>query len=126
MDLHKIVDSLLPTLGEAGVLLLKEKVDDLVAEAKEPWKKAVLALVSNAVATYGPQGIEVARKYIHDLLGGGQPPVIDWLDLETASDILAQMQNAEADRLSSSNEFLTKVGHVLGEILTAFIKGLIK
>jgi len=54
----------------------------------------------------------------------GKAPDIDWADLEVASNILAELQNAEADRKKSVNEILVKLSHVLGTIMTALIKGL--
>ena len=51
--------------------------------------------------------------------------VPEWADLATGSDILAHFQNAEAGRKSAAKDFMTKVGHVLGDVLGGFIKGLL-
>lgn len=124
MDLQTLVNSLLPVLGQAGVAALVKEVGELTDEAKEPWKKAVLNLVTNAVQTFGPQGVQVATDAIERMLKG-EDPDIPWADLDVASDILAHMQNAEADRVSSTSAFLTKVGKVLGLVFGGFLKGLL-
>ena len=124
MDLQGLVNSLLPVLGQAGVTALTAEVNELTEEATEPWKKAVLGFVANGVQTFGPQGVQIATKALEDLMNGKEPD-ISWADLDVASDILAHMQNAEADRKSASKEFLTKVGNVLGQLFGGIIKGLI-
>jgi len=124
MDLQALVNTLLPILGQVGVDLLTKEVGDLTADAKEPWKKAILGLVANAVQTFGPQGVQVATDAINDLLNGEQPD-ISWADLDVASDILTHMQNAEADRTTAAKDFLAKVGKVLGMVFGGFLKGLL-
>lgn len=124
MDLQGLVTTLLPVLGEHGVKALTAELSSLIAEANEPWKKAVLGLVANGVETFGPQGVQIATKAIEDLIAG-EDPDISWADLDVASDILAHMQNAEADRKAASKDFLSKVGKVLGQVFGGFIKGLI-
>ena len=121
----KLLENLLPTLGEAGVEALRSELDDLAAEAQEPWKRSVLALVANGVEQFGPEGVAVATTAISRLLEGNEAPDINWADLDVASDILAHMQNAEADRKSDAEEFLTRVGRVLGVIFGGILKGLI-
>lgn len=124
MDLQALITGLLPVLGQVGVDALTKEVNDLTADAKEPWKKAVLGLVANGVETFGPQGVQVATEALNKLMAG-EDPDISWADLDVASDILAHMQNAEADRTTAAKDFLAKVGKVLGQIFGGFIKGLI-
>ena len=124
MDFSKILETLVPTLGIMGVARLKEELDELVEEAGEPWKKSVLALISNGVEAYGPTGIQMAVDAIEDLLEGSDK-VPSWADLATGSEILAHLQNAEAGRKAATKDFLTKVGHVLGKVIGGLIKGLL-
>ena len=126
MDLKKLADSLLPALGQAGVSALTDKVADLQAEAKEPWKKAALGMAGNAVAKYGPDGLKFAQGWMDELIKGEKVPDISWMDLDVASDVLANLQNAEADKKSAAKDYLAKVGEVAGEIGGAVIKGLLK
>ncbi len=124
MDLQALVNGLLPVLGHAAVYALTKEVSDLTADSKEPWKKAILGLVANGVETFGPQGVQIATDAITKLMAG-EDPEIDWADLDVASDILAHMQNAEADRTTAAKAFMAKVGKVLGQIFGGFIRGLI-
>lgn len=124
MDLKALTDLMLPTLGEAGVKALKDEVDDLTSEANEPWKKAVLGLVASGVETYGPQGVQIATDALDQILAGEEPD-LEWVDLVALSDLLAHLQNAEADRALASKAFLAKVGNVSGQIFGGFLKGLL-
>lgn len=124
MDFAKLLETLAPILGEVGIKRLARELDELGSEAVKPWKKSILALVSNGIEVYGPMGIQMAVDAIIDLLDGKEV-VPEWVDLSVGSDILALLQNAEADRKSDTKDFLAKVGKVLGQILDGLIKGLI-
>lgn len=119
------LSSLLPVIGQVGIDALKDEIEDLTEDANEPWKKAVLGLVGDAVVTFGPQGVSLATKALEDLMNGEGEPDLSWADLGTASDVLAHLQSVEADRKSEVSDFLTKVGKVLGQLFGGFIKGLI-
>ena len=124
MNIIALFDLIVPILGQAGADALKNQLDDITQGASTPWKKAVLALVGDAVQKHGVDGIQIAIDAVKDILNDKQVD-IDWADLATASDILAHMQNAEAGRKSATKAFLTQVGEVLGIILSALVKGLI-
>jgi hypothetical protein len=124
MNWEKLLENLIPAIGEAGVKMLADKLLDLSADATEPWKKSILSLVANAVEKHGALGIKMAYDAIESLVKD-KPPKIDWADLEVASDLLAHLQNAEADRKSAASDFFTKLTTDLGAILGALIKGLV-
>jgi hypothetical protein len=124
MNWNDMLKNLVPALGEAGVKMLSDKLDDLSAEATEPWKKTVLALTANAVESAGVDGIKMAYDAIENLIND-EPPKLDWADLEVASDVLAQLQNAEADRKSEARDFFARVSNDIGAVLGGLIKGLI-
>lgn len=124
MDFQKLLNTLLPIIGQAGVDLLTEKFQDLAADQDKPWAKVALMLLADAVETHGMQGIDLARKAIDDLLDN-KVPEIDWASPRTASDFVAKLQNAEAEDKSAVRDFFTKIGDVLAPLLTALIKGLI-
>ena len=124
MELDKLLESLLPQLGQKGVDALETQISDL-GDGQEGWKKTLLSLVANGVETYGPQGVQKATDAVMQLLDGDEPPDINWADLEVASDLLGQLQNAEADQKSQAKEYLAKVNKTLGPILSGVLKGLI-
>lgn len=124
MDIKQLLDLLLPQLGQAGVDALKDLLEDLSADQDQPWKKAVLALLADAVKNHGPEGIEMARKAIEAILAH-KVPKIDWANPRTASDIVAQLQNAEADQKVAARDFFVKLGEVLGKVSVGIVLGLI-
>jgi len=121
---NDLLKNLVPALGEMGVKVLADKLNDLSAEATEPWKKAILELTANAIESSGVAGIQMAYDAIEALIND-KPPKIDWADLGVASDILAHLQNAEADRKSAAKDFFARLSTDLGAILGGLIKGLV-
>jgi hypothetical protein len=122
-DLSALLNNLVPVLGEAGVGALTGELKDLAA-GQEGWKKSILSLLADAVEKNGPGGIALAMTEINKLLDG-KVPDIDWADLEVASDVLAHLQNVEADQKSKMNDFLVKLSHTLGTVLGALLKGIL-
>jgi len=125
MDFQKLLDMVLPIIGQAGVDALSDKFKDLAADQDKPWAQTALALLGDAVENHGMAGIEMARKAIDSLLDDGAVPEIDWASPRTASDFVANLQNAEADEKSAAVDFFTKVGDTLGALFAALIKGAI-
>ncbi len=124
MDWFEMLKGLAPVLGEEAVKALCAKLNELMASADEPWKKTMLSLVENAVAEHGVDGIQIALAAIERLLDN-KTPKIDWANLRVASDLLAQMQNAEAGRKSEARSFFGQISETLGEILGGILKGLL-
>lgn len=124
MDLQALLNSLVPSIGQGAVDLLAEQLKDISHGANEAWQKTVLNLLAQAVEANGPGGIQMAMDAINSLFDG-EEVVIDWADLETASDIVAQLQNAEADQKKAVNDYLTKITKALGVVLNGLIRGLI-
>ena len=124
MDIKDLIKLLGPTVGQKGVDALNNLLTDLSDSEQEPWKKTALNLIAQAVAAHGPQGVALALTAINDALGG-KVPVIDWADLRTASDVLAQMQLVEAGNKSAVKDFLVKVSNVLGIVLSGILQGLL-
>lgn len=123
MNFDALLKVLVAVLGQRAVDELSEKLDELAAEAGEPWKRAVLALVADAVEQHGPAGLVLVQEVIDDLVAG-KAPEIDWANPRTASDIVAELQNAEAGRRSAASDFAARVGDVLGRLLVGLIRGL--
>ena len=121
---NDMLKGMIPALGEMGVKALADKLSDIAADASEPWQKTILALVADAVEKNGATGIQMAYEAIEALIND-EPPKLDWADLEIASDLLAQLQNAEADRKSAARDFFAKMSNDIGAILGGLIKGLI-
>ncbi len=123
MDFTKMLDGLLPALGQAGVDKLADELAILGANSDQAWKKATMALLTDAVEAHGPAGVALVQKAVQDIFDH-EVPSIDWASPRTASDIVAQLQNAEAADQSATHDFLVQVGKVLGTVSAAVIKGL--
>lgn len=124
MDWKKMLDQWFPTLGALGVEEAAKALEGWSEDVKDPMKKLILGLVADAVEKNGMKGLDMAKDAILGLLDGKDVD-LDFADLERASDALAILQNAEADRKSAAEDFMVKVGETLGPILGALIKGLI-
>ncbi|MCA9558334.1 MAG: hypothetical protein KC583_07220, partial [Myxococcales bacterium] len=70
MNFDALLKVLVAVLGERAVDELAEKLDELAVEAGEPWKRAVLALVADAVEQHGPAGLLLVQEVIDDLAAG--------------------------------------------------------
>lgn len=123
MDFTKMLAGLLPALGQAGVDKLTEEMAVLATNSDQAWKKATMALLADAVQAQGPAGVALVQTAVQDIFDH-KVPSIDWANPRTASDIVAQLQNAEAADQSATHDFLVQVGKVLGTVAAAVIKGL--
>lgn len=122
-SLRDVLNSLIPILGQTAVDALAEELKTVLAGMDKGWKKTVLSLLTSAVEKYGPEGIKIALEAINDLMDGKSPD-IDWADLRTASDVVARLQNIEADEKSAVKDWLIKVSDILAKIIQGIIKGL--
>lgn len=124
MNFDDLIKLLGPTIGQTGIDALTSVFKDLSEGQDAAWKKAALALVANAVEKEGPGGLKLALNALDALMNDVEPD-IDWADLRVASDVLAQLQNAEADTKSAVKDYIDKLSKTLGVILAGVIKGLI-
>ena len=117
-----LTKQLVPVLGQKAVDAASDELKELAGES-EGWKKTLLALTANAVEEFGPDGIQKAMDVVESLRKN-EVPKIDWADLEGASDILAKLQNAEADQKNAARDFMVKLSKVLGIFLAGIIQAL--
>jgi hypothetical protein len=123
-DFAKILEGLIPMLGQKVVDKLTAEFKMLAADQNDPWKQASLLLLAEAVEVHGLEGVALAQKAIHDLIDH-KVPSIDWANPRTASDIVAKLQNAEAGDKSKTDEFFAKAGHVLGTLFSSLVQNLL-
>ena len=123
-DFSRALEGLVPIVGAQAVKLASDELDGLASDASDPLKAAVLSLMSDAVSEHGTAGIAMAQKAVKDLLEGDTPN-IDWASPRTASNLVAAMQNAEADRKTEAREMAQRIGHALGKIGAVLLKAAI-
>jgi len=75
------------------------------------------------VEKHGPAGLVLVQEVLSDL-AAGQALETDWASPQTASDVVAQLQNAEAGRHAVAQDFAARVGDALGMVLVGLIRGL--
>lgn len=126
MNFADMVAGFLPLLGSAGNLVVQKELEKLSDAAQEPWQKTVLALMGDAIEKNGPEGIKIAQDALGRLAKGKPPHIDDFASLETASDFLATLQNAEKKRRKEAHNFAVAAGKSIGTIMGALVKGLVK
>lgn len=124
MSGNDVFKSLIDELGRLGMSKAGSALKELAASADSPWKKTVLALVADSIKKYGPAGISEAKKLV-DRIAKGKPVDLSFASLRVQSDVLARLQNAEANRKTEAREFMLLVAKTLGQILAAVIKGIV-
>lgn len=124
LNWDKILKGVIRNAGTAGVLQLEQALDDLKSEAKEPWKGALLRILSEAVSKYGLEGVGVAEKLVDDV-SKGKMPGLDFVSLKARSDYLATLQNMEADERDKANDFMKVIGKKIGVVLRAILSGVL-
>ena len=123
-DLNALLQKMVPFMGEVAAKNLADELRAIGVGGKEPWKKAVIGLASDAIAKHGHAGIELALAALSDIKNN-KAPKLNWADLEVASDLLAVLQNAEADRKSAAHDFLVKLMAVLVPVLKIILSTLL-
>ena len=124
MNWQDALVSLVPVVGERVVGEVSDELQKLSDEADDPVKKLALTLIIEAAEEKGAEGIQLAEKAIKDLLAG-EAPNIDWAKPRTASDAVAILQNAEADKQNAARETMERAGHVLAKVGAALLKAAI-
>lgn len=121
--LTDVVEAQLGAFGAQGVDKVKDILHNLVAGSDDGWKKSVYTIVSDAVDAYGAVGVNKALQAIHDLLDG-KTVDLDWADLEAVSNLLAKLENQEADERAATKTFFVQVGGVIVDIVTGIVMSL--
>ena len=124
MSLDNALTALIPIVGSALIEKTKKDLLELSQDAEDPTKKLVYSLTVGAIDQLGPEGIEVAKKAVQDLLAG-KAPDINWANPRLASDAVAMLQNAESLKKKKAKAALQKVGEVLGQSGVVLVKALL-
>ena len=124
MSVENALTALIPIVGEALIEKTKKDLQELSEDAEDPTKKLVYSLTAGAIEQLGPEGIDVAKQAVEDLLEGNAPD-ISWASPRVASDAVALLQNAEGLKRRKAQAALQKVGEVLGNAGVVLIKALL-
>lgn len=126
MSYKRKISSLVTKVGEEGVDKIAAVLDDEAKKADEPWKRTVLDLLADAARRHGPDGFKMAQDAVEGLLDGKEVDIRRVTkNLLIASNLVAQLQKAEAGRKERARKWLRAVGDVLGRILKGVVGALI-
>jgi len=120
MSWKDIVADLSVDLGEKGLDYVIKELDKIEGQATDPWMKVSLAMVGELLEKHGIEGLELARELIMSI-GDNKVPDLSDLSIATASDVVAQLQNAEAAERKLQQKYIVIVTDVLAQL----IKGLV-
>ena len=112
-------------LGKEGLDKLEEELERLESEADEPWKRVTLAVIGDLVEKHGLKGLDIARDLILDVSEDRKVPDLSDLSIATASDVLAELQKAEAEQKSAASKYIVLVTEVLTDVLQGLIQGIL-
>jgi hypothetical protein len=122
MSYKRKLSGLVSKLGEEGVDKLAGFLDSEAGKADEPWKRTLLDLLAEGARRHGPEGFDMAQKAVERMLDGDDQDLRKVTkNLLIASNLLAQLQNAEADRKDRARKWLKAIGGTIGSILKAVI-----
>jgi hypothetical protein len=122
MSYKRKISNLASKVGEEGVTKLAEVLDGEAAKADEPWKRTLLDLLADGARRHGPEGFKMAQDAVERMFDGDSKDIRKVTkNLLIASNLLAQLQNAEADRKERARQWLRAVGQTLGTILKAVV-----
>ena len=119
---RELLQEMFPKLGGRSLATADSALRDLQADADEPWKKAVVGTFADALEKHGPDGLKKAEEAIGSLIGGKEVD-LDFVNLRTASDLLAVMQNLEADEKSKARDFTRRFGQSIGRFVGSILRG---
>lgn len=122
MSYKRKLSSLVSKLGEEGVDKLAAVLDDQASKADEPWKRTLLDLLADGARRHGPEGFAMAQDAVERMLDGDDTDIRKVTkNLLIASNLLAQLQNAEADRKDRARKWLRAVGQMIAQIVKAVV-----
>lgn len=122
MSYKKKISNLASKVGEEGVEKLAGVLDEEAAKADEPWKRTLLDLLADGARRHGPEGFQMAQEAAEKLLNGDGTDIRKVTkNLLIASNMVAQLQRAEAERKERARKWLKAVGQTLGTILKAVL-----
>lgn len=121
-----LIQNLIGILGQPVVDRLMNDLRDIADAKDEAWKSTILLVISETVRNHGIDGVQLGIDFIEDVLDGdGDTPDLSGLSLRAQSDLLVQLQRAEADRKKKASAFMEQVGDSLGKVVSGLLSGLV-
>lgn len=126
MSYRRKLSNLSTTLGDEGVTQLVSLLDSEARKADEPWKRTLLDLLVDTLRAHGVEGLKITQGAVERVLDGDVKDLRKVTkNLLLASNLLAQLQNAEADRKERVRKWLRALMSTVGALLKAAIGALL-
>ena len=108
------------SVGDDGVEKLASAISAKGDEADRRWQQNVLKAMSDAVRKNGPAGLDAAYKEIEKTLSG-KPGEFKFTSLRVGSELLAELQNAEAETRERIRGFLQAAFQIIKQAIKAVL-----
>ncbi len=126
MSYRRKLSNLATTLGDAGLDQLVSLLDQEARSADAPWKRTLLDLLVDTMRQHGAEGLGIAQAAVERMLDGdGRDIRKVTKNLLLASNLLAQLQNAEADRKERVRKWLKALVSTLTAVIKAAVGALL-
>ena len=103
-----------------------EALDKLAAEQSDKLASAALDIVSDFVRKNGVTGIDMLSENLRSLISGDNPSAVFALQSDGLflSDLVDELQSAEADRKAEANKMIEEAASVLADVSKIVVKAL--
>jgi hypothetical protein len=126
MSYRRKLSNLSTTLGDEGVARLVSLLDSEARKADEPWKRTLLDLLVDTLRAHGAEGLKLTQGAVERVLDGDVKDLRKVTkNLLLASNLLAQLQNAEADRKERVRKWLHALVSTVGALVKAALGALL-
>lgn len=119
-----MIQNLIGILGQPVVDRLMNDLRDIADEKDEAWKGTILRVIAEMTQQHGLDGVQLGIDLIEDVIGSDDAPDLTGLSLRAQSDLLAQLQRAEAEKKKAAGAFMKKIGESLGKVISGLLTGL--
>jgi hypothetical protein len=126
MSYRRKLSNLASSLGDEAVDQLVSLLDKEARAADAPWKRTLLDLLVETMRDHGPEGLKIAQGAVERMLDGDRRDIRKITkNLLLASNLLAQLQNAEAARKERVRKWLKALVSTLSAVVKAALGALL-
>ncbi len=126
-DLEKAIDGVTPLLGAEAAEAVGNALSKLSEESDKPIVQDLLGWTEGAIRAGGPGAVVALKDWLVDLAKGDSvPPFPPGMSLRDQSDILAKVQNLEADEKAKWRDQMVLIGDTLGSVMLGIVAGMLK
>lgn len=107
-------------VGDDGIDAIAGALDNKADDANKGWQKAAVRALADAVRQHGPGGLDMALDRMEQALNGKEAD-FSFTSLRAGSDLLAELQNAEADKRKRIEGFLQLAANLIKKAILAAV-----